>query len=60
MDCRETRGQAKAIIGQLGDSASATDEPDCIRGIRSGFLNGQAGIAWRELQDDCVWRQGWV
>ena len=28
--------------------------------IESVFSKATQIIAWRELQNDCVWRQGWV
>ena len=28
--------------------------------IESMFSKATQIIAWRELQNDCVWRQGWV
>jgi tryptophan-rich hypothetical protein len=28
--------------------------------IEAVFSKATKVIAWRDLQDDCVWRQGWV
>ena len=36
------------------------DDPIELVEIQSVFSNAKQIIAWRELQNDSVWRQGWV
>jgi tryptophan-rich hypothetical protein len=36
------------------------DDPIELVEIQSVFSNATQIIAWRELQNDSVWRQGWV
>jgi tryptophan-rich hypothetical protein len=39
--------------------ASPEDQIELVE-IESVFSNATQVIAWRELQNDSVWRQGWV
>lgn len=60
MGCCETRGLAKARSGQPGDSTLLpTDSIEFVE-IGAVFSKAVLAIAWREPQDDSVWRQGAV
>jgi hypothetical protein len=60
MGCCKTRGLAKARSGQPGDSTLLpTDSIEFVE-IGAVFSKAVLAIAWREPQDDSVWRQGSV
>jgi hypothetical protein len=60
MDRCHARGQAKALLGQPGDPARAAHRPIESVEIEAMFSKATQVMAWRELQDLSVWRQGWV
>jgi hypothetical protein len=39
---------------------ASPEDPIELVEIESVFSNATQVIAWRELQNDSVWRQGWV
>jgi hypothetical protein len=60
VDCFKTRVQAKALLGQSGDQPDDPTAPIEQVEIQAVFFKAVQVIAWRDLQDDSVWRQGWV
>ena len=60
MDRRQARGQAKTLLGQPGVQPEWPSDPIESVEIEAVFSKALQVIAWRELQDGSVWRQGWV
>jgi hypothetical protein len=60
MDYGQAHGQAKALFGQPSVQPELPTDPIEQVEIEAVFSKAVQVIAWRELQDDSVWRQGWV
>jgi hypothetical protein len=50
----------KHFWGQSGDQPDDPTAPIESEEIEAVFFKAVQVIAWRDLQDDSVWRQGWV
>ena len=51
--------QKHFLVSQVIQPLLPTDSIELVE-IESVFSKATQVIAWRELQDDGVWRQGWV
>ena len=51
--------QKHFLVSRVIEPESPTD-PDVSVEIEAVFSKATQLITWRELQDDSVWRQGWV
>jgi tryptophan-rich hypothetical protein len=51
--------QKHFLVSRVIQPAEATDPIEQVE-IEAVFSKATQTIAWRELQDDSVWRQGWV
>jgi tryptophan-rich hypothetical protein len=51
--------QKHFLVRRVIQPASPEDPIELVE-IESVFSNATQVIAWRELQNDSVWRQGWV
>jgi hypothetical protein len=47
------------LVSRVIEPELPTDPIERVE-IEAVFSKATQVIAWRELQDDCVWRQGWV
>ena len=60
MDRLQALAQAKVLSAQPGDPPEQPFDPIVSVEIEAVFSKTTQLIAWRDLQDDSVWRQGWV
>jgi tryptophan-rich hypothetical protein len=51
--------QKHFLVSQVIDPEQLTDPIDSVE-IEAVFSKATQVIAWQDLQDDSVWRQGWV
>jgi tryptophan-rich hypothetical protein len=51
--------QKHFLVSRVIQPAMPTDPIELVE-IEAVFSKATQIIAWRELQDDAVWRQGWV
>ena len=51
--------QKHFLVSRVIQPELPTDPIEMVE-IESVFSKATQIIAWRELQNDCVWRQGWV
>jgi tryptophan-rich hypothetical protein len=51
--------QKHFLVSRVIQPTSPEDPIELVE-IESVFSNATQVIAWRELQNDSVWRQGWV
>jgi tryptophan-rich hypothetical protein len=51
--------QKHFLISRVIEPAQLTDPIERVE-IEAVFSKAVQEIAWRDLQDDSVWRQGWV
>jgi tryptophan-rich hypothetical protein len=51
--------QKHFLVSRVIQPELPTDPIVCVE-IEAVFSKATQVIAWRELQDDAVWRQGWV
>ena len=51
--------QKHFLISRVIEPEQLTDPVERVE-IEAVFSNAVQEIAWRDLQDDSVWRQGWV
>ena len=60
VDCRQTHRQTKALLVSRVIEPDLPTDPVVSVEIEAVFSKATQVIAWRELQNDSVWRQGWV
>jgi tryptophan-rich hypothetical protein len=51
--------QKHFLVSRVIEPELPTDQIERVE-IESVFSKATQVIAWRELQDDSVWRQGWI
>ena len=51
--------QKHFLVSRVIEPEQLTDPIERVE-IEAVFSKAVQGIAWRDLQDDRVWRQGWV
>ena len=51
--------QKHFLVSRVVQPLLATDPIEWVE-IEAVFSKATRAIQWRELQDGCVWRQGWV
>ena len=60
MDSSDASSPTKALLVSRVIQPELHTDPIELVEIESVFSKATQIIAWRQLQDDMVWRQGWV